>query len=231
MRTDLSAAYEAMLGAVLAVLALFSLPTAAVAQVATGSMVGTIVDSSGQVVPGALVTVRNVNQNTTTTLTTDATGVYTAPFLVPGAYEVSVGLQGFKTWARRGIVLQVNDRLQNRRHARGGDGGGRDDRDWRIAARAHRLVRGRDRDRGEGDQGTAAEWTELRRPRLPGAGDHAGAGRREPVGRQHLQSARRVELQRARQSGQLQRVAHRRHRQQRVHLQHRHRRPLGRTGP
>ena len=100
------------LGSLLAVLALFSLPTAAVAQVATGSMVGTVVDSSGQVVPGAQVTVRNVNQNTTTTLTTDATGVYTAPFLVPGAYEVSVGLQGFKTWARRGIVLQVNDRLR-----------------------------------------------------------------------------------------------------------------------
>ena len=73
---------------------------------------GTVVDSSGQVVPGATVTVRNVNRNTTTALTTDATGVYTAPFLVPGTYEVSVELQGFKTWARRGIVLQVNDRLR-----------------------------------------------------------------------------------------------------------------------
>ena len=42
----------------------------------------------------------------------DAAGVYTAPFLVPGTYEVSVELQGFKTWIRRGIVLQVNDRLR-----------------------------------------------------------------------------------------------------------------------
>ena len=90
---------------------ILSLPTAAVAQVATGSIVGTVVDSSGQLVPGAQVTVREVNRNTTTTLTTDATGVYTAPFLVPGTYEVSVELQGFKTWIRRGIVLQVNDRL------------------------------------------------------------------------------------------------------------------------
>ena len=90
----------------------FSLSTAAAGQVATGSLVGTVVDSSGQVVPGATVTVRNVNRNTTTALTTDATGVYTAPFLVPGTYEVSVELQGFKTWARRGIVLQVNDRLR-----------------------------------------------------------------------------------------------------------------------
>ena len=100
------------LGSLLAFVALLSFSTAAVGQVATGSLVGTVVDSSGQVVPGATITVRNVNRNTTTALTTDATGVYTAPFLVPGTYEVSVELQGFKTWARRGIVLQVNDRLR-----------------------------------------------------------------------------------------------------------------------
>ena len=98
--------------AVLAFLHILSLPTPAVAQVATGSIVGTVLDSSGQVVPGAQVTVREVNRNTTTTLTTDAAGVYTAPFLVPGTYEVSVELQGFKTWIRRAIVLQVNDRLR-----------------------------------------------------------------------------------------------------------------------
>ena len=79
---------------------------------ATGSIVGTVVDSSGQLVPGAQVTVREVNRNTTTALVTDAAGVYTAPFLVPGTYEVSVELQGFKSWIRRAIVLQVNDRLR-----------------------------------------------------------------------------------------------------------------------
>ena len=98
--------------AVLAFVAILSVPTAAVAQVATGSIVGTVVDASGQVVPGAQVTVREVNRNTTTTLTTDAAGVYTAPFLVPGTYEVSVELQGFRSWIRRAIVLQVNDRLR-----------------------------------------------------------------------------------------------------------------------
>jgi hypothetical protein len=98
--------------AVLAFVATFFLSRAAVAQVATGSIVGTIVDSSGQIVPGAQVTVRDINRNTTTPLVTDASGVYTAPFLVPGTYEVSVELQGFKSWIRRGIVLQVNDRLR-----------------------------------------------------------------------------------------------------------------------
>ena len=82
------------------------------AQVATGSIVGTVSDSSGQVVPGAQVTIREVNRNTTTALVTDRSGVYTAPFLVPGTYAVQVELQGFKTWIRPGIVLQVNDRVR-----------------------------------------------------------------------------------------------------------------------
>ena len=83
--------------ALLVLVALHGLPTAA-AQVATGSIVGTVVDSSGQLVPGAQVTVREVSRNTTTALVTDAAGVYTAPFLVPGTYEVAVELQGFKSW-------------------------------------------------------------------------------------------------------------------------------------
>jgi hypothetical protein len=95
----------ANVAAALAFLYILSLPTPALAQVATGSIVGTVLDSSGQRVPGAQVTVREINRNTTTPLVSDAAGVYTAPFLVPGTYEVSVELQGFKTWIRRGIVL------------------------------------------------------------------------------------------------------------------------------
>ena len=83
------------------------------AQVATGSIIGTVSDSSRQLVPGAQVTIREINRNTTTSVVTDASGVYTAPFLVPGTYEVQVELQGFKTWIRRGIVLQVTDRVQH----------------------------------------------------------------------------------------------------------------------
>ena len=77
------------LGGVLLVLLTF-LSSVSSAQVATGSIVGTVSDSTGQVVPGAQVTIREVNRNTTTTLVTDGSGVYTAPFLVPGTYEVQV---------------------------------------------------------------------------------------------------------------------------------------------
>ena len=56
--------------AALAVIALLA-PSSTFAQVATGSIVGTVVDASGQIVPGAQVTVREVNRNTATTLVTD----------------------------------------------------------------------------------------------------------------------------------------------------------------
>ncbi len=84
----------------------------ALAQVTTGSIVGNVTDSSEQLVPGAQVVIRDVNKNTTTTLVTDNSGTYTAPFLVPGTYEVTVELAGFKKWVRSDILLQVNDRLR-----------------------------------------------------------------------------------------------------------------------
>jgi hypothetical protein len=89
-----------------------TLPPLAIGQVSTGSIVGTVVDSSGQIVPGAQVSIRNVDRNTSTSAVTDDNGAYSALFLVPGTYEVQVGLQGFKTWRRSGLVLQVNDRLR-----------------------------------------------------------------------------------------------------------------------
>ena len=101
-----------------AVLAVFALtivgfpPAPAAAQVSTGSIVGTVLDSTGQLVPGAQVTIRNVNRNTSTTFVTDQNGAYAALFLVPGTYEVQVTLQGFKSWVRSDLVLQVNDRLR-----------------------------------------------------------------------------------------------------------------------
>ncbi len=98
--------------AIVALVAVSSAADSAAAQVATGSIIGSVVDSSGQIVPGAQVAIRHVDRNTTTALVTDANGAYAAPFLVPGTYEVQVTLPGFKAWVRSGFVLQVNDRLR-----------------------------------------------------------------------------------------------------------------------
>jgi hypothetical protein len=84
-------------------------PTAA--QVATGTIVGTVSDANG-VVPAATVTIREVNRGTSDTYVTDATGSYTAPFLSPGTYTVEVTVQGFKKWVRGGVILQVNQRAR-----------------------------------------------------------------------------------------------------------------------
>jgi hypothetical protein len=82
-----------------------------IAQVTTGTIVGTVSDLNG-VVPGATVIIREVNQGTAKSYQTDATGTYTAPFLVPGTYAVEVGVQGFKKWIRDGVILQVNQRAR-----------------------------------------------------------------------------------------------------------------------
>ena len=82
------------------------------AQVTTGSIVGTVSDTQGQVVPGATVAIKEIGKQTVTTVVTDANGSYTAPFLNPGTYEVEVELTGFKKYVRQGIVVQVNDRAR-----------------------------------------------------------------------------------------------------------------------
>jgi hypothetical protein len=81
-------------------------------QVTTGSVLGTVTDSQGQVVPGATVTLTDPSKGTSNSVTTDAEGTFAAPFLVPGTYEVAVELTGFKRYVRQGVVVQVNDRVR-----------------------------------------------------------------------------------------------------------------------
>src|SRR2546428_4223264 len=87
---------------------LIALTPALEAQVTTGTIAGTVKDSMGGVAAGATVTVTETGKGTSSTYVTDTNGAYTAPFLIPGNYEVAVELGGFKKHVRRGIVLQVN---------------------------------------------------------------------------------------------------------------------------
>ena len=98
-----------LLATLFGLLAVFVPP--AVAQVTTGTIVGTVNDANG-VVPGASVTIREVNQGTANSYATDETGSYTAPFLSPGTYMVEVNVQGFRRWRREGVILQVNQRAR-----------------------------------------------------------------------------------------------------------------------
>ncbi len=86
--------------------------TNALAQESRGTITGTVVDSSGAVVPGASVTITNVARGTSVTLVTNDVGFFQAPYLVSGTYTVTVELAGFKKLVREGIEVRVDDRLQ-----------------------------------------------------------------------------------------------------------------------
>src|SRR4029077_3138377 len=79
----------------------------ACAQVTTGTISGVVQDASGAAIPGAMVTIKNVDTGTTRTLTTDAGGRYEAPNLPLGNYEVTGQQSGFQTEVRSGITLTV----------------------------------------------------------------------------------------------------------------------------
>lgn len=85
---------------------------AAHAQVTTGTIVGTVKDAQGAAVPGAAVTISNQGQGTASTHATDADGSFNAPFLIPGVYDVTIELAGFRKHVHRGVVLQVNQRAR-----------------------------------------------------------------------------------------------------------------------
>src|SRR5712691_7404595 len=77
------------------------------AQVAGGTISGTVVDSSGRVIPGAQIAITNVDTGVSRSAATNEEGLYTAPNLLPGSYELQFSAPGFKTEVRIGIVLTV----------------------------------------------------------------------------------------------------------------------------
>jgi outer membrane receptor protein involved in Fe transport len=87
---------------------LFLVSTAAFGQLSTATMSGTVMDSSGAVVPNATVLLTQTATNFTRSTTTDAQGVYHATFLPTGSYTIKVDAQGFKSILQSGIVLTVN---------------------------------------------------------------------------------------------------------------------------
>jgi hypothetical protein len=83
----------------------FSNPASA--QVAGGTLSGTITDPSDKSVPQAQVSITNVATGITTTVTTNSDGFYIAPNLLPGEYQVTVSAKGFSTETKKGISLSV----------------------------------------------------------------------------------------------------------------------------
>ena len=78
---------------------------------ATGTITGTVSDSSGAVVPNATVVVTDTDTGVAQTVTSTSAGTYTAPFLQPGHYEVVVTASGMAKVDTKGLVLTVGQTL------------------------------------------------------------------------------------------------------------------------
>ncbi len=78
------------------------------AQVDRGSIVGTVTDSTGAVVPGATVTITNVATNQSVKLTTDSSGAYVANILRIGTYKVTAEKEGFQKTEQASLEVAVN---------------------------------------------------------------------------------------------------------------------------
>lgn len=82
--------------------------TSAGAQATTASQVsGQIRDSSGAAIPGATVTITNVDTSISRSVPSGADGGYTLTNLQPGPYSLQVTKDGFSTFTQTGIVLQL----------------------------------------------------------------------------------------------------------------------------
>jgi hypothetical protein len=83
--------------------------SAAFSQAVNGTIVGTVTDASGAVMPGVKITLTEVNTKMVHTRETNASGDFSFPDLPPGAYDVAAEMTGFKKEVKSGTVLEANN--------------------------------------------------------------------------------------------------------------------------
>jgi hypothetical protein len=88
-------------------LALTLLNVSTIGQSTAGRVLGTITDQSGASLAGATVVVTDTQRGTSRSLTTDATGDYSVPDLIPGTYKIHVEAKGFKSVERPSVTVEV----------------------------------------------------------------------------------------------------------------------------
>ncbi len=82
-------------------------------QAVNGSLLGTITDSKGAVLPGATVVITEINTNVTRTDTANADGNYTFSNLTPGVYRVEAEHPGFKKTVHDRVEVLVNSTVRS----------------------------------------------------------------------------------------------------------------------
>jgi hypothetical protein len=102
-----AASGRAGLRASLLPLLLLALAAGIVSAQTQGRLTGTVADTSGAVIPGAPVSLRNVSTGVEQSATTNESGVYNFPYVAPGVYEITVAYEGFKTSTQTGVTMET----------------------------------------------------------------------------------------------------------------------------
>ncbi|HJP94152.1 MAG TPA: TonB-dependent receptor [Pyrinomonadaceae bacterium] len=79
------------------------------AQSATATLIGTVTDQAGAVVPGVNIAVISIAQGFQRSTTTSGEGLFVVPLLPPGNYTVKAEHEGFTPAEVRDVILNVND--------------------------------------------------------------------------------------------------------------------------
>jgi hypothetical protein len=87
-------------------------PPSLLAQAVTGTILGTVRDTSGGALPGATVTLVNAGTAFTRTVTTDSSGEFTAPLMPTGNYNISAELGGFRKVTHSNVHVGVDQKVR-----------------------------------------------------------------------------------------------------------------------
>ncbi len=101
------AMFRRLIFAIGTIFVVFAVSRVGVAQTTTARITGTVTDTTGAVLPGAQVTVTNIETGVRRTVVTDDQGRFAAAQLPPGSYDTTVTVTGFETLLRQGITLTV----------------------------------------------------------------------------------------------------------------------------
>ena len=106
-----------LLAAVLSIAALaIDSPLIARGQATSGAISGFVTDNVGAAIPQAKVSVKDEGTNVVTEATTDGSGFYNVTNLIAGNYTVTVTANGFKTFSKQHILLQIDSAIKADAH-------------------------------------------------------------------------------------------------------------------
>ena len=86
-----------------------SAPLTLRAQESRGKIMGTVTDPNKAAVPGASVKIIDPARGTSVSLETNSEGLFQAPYLLPGTYQVIIEIAGFKKFIQDNVELRIND--------------------------------------------------------------------------------------------------------------------------